>query len=42
MAFALEVALTLLGAGLGAVLRFVMGGWINHRAGAEFPGEPSR
>lgn len=37
MAFTLEVALTLVGAGLGAVLRFVMGGWINHRAGAEFP-----
>ncbi len=37
MAFALEVALTLLGAGLGAVLRFVMSGWINHRAGTEFP-----
>jgi CrcB protein len=37
VAFAIEVAFTLIGAGLGAVLRFVMGGWINHRAGAEFP-----
>ena len=31
------VALTLAGAGFGAVLRYVLGGWINHRMGPEFP-----
>jgi CrcB protein len=34
---ALELAVTLLGAGLGAVLRYVLGGWVNHRLGAAFP-----
>jgi CrcB protein len=37
VAFAAEVLLTLLGAGLGAVLRYVLGGWVNHRLGPEFP-----
>ncbi len=37
MAFAAEVLLTLLGAGLGAVLRYALGGWANHRLGPEFP-----
>jgi CrcB protein len=32
-----ELALTLIGAGVGAVLRYVVGGWISHRAGAAFP-----
>jgi len=31
------VALSLLGAGFGAVFRYVLGGWINHKAGPEFP-----
>jgi CrcB protein len=31
------VALTLLGAGFGAVFRYVIGGWINHKLGPEFP-----
>lgn len=30
-------ALTLLCAGLGAVFRYVVGGWVNHRLGPEFP-----
>lgn len=32
-----ELVLTLTGAGVGAVLRYVLGGWISHRAGAAFP-----
>jgi CrcB protein len=36
-AFALEIAVTLLGAGLGAVFRYVLGGWVNHRLGPAFP-----
>ena len=31
------VALTLLGAGFGAVFRYMLGGWINHKMGPEFP-----
>jgi fluoride exporter len=31
------MALTLVGAGFGAVLRYVLGGWVNHRIGPEFP-----
>ncbi len=34
---AIEYMLTLVGAGTGAVLRFVIGGWVSHRAGAAFP-----
>jgi len=37
VAFAAEVFITLLGAGLGAVLRYALGGWVNHRMGPEFP-----
>ena len=37
VAFAAEVLLTLVGAGLGAVLRYALGGWVNHRLGPEFP-----
>lgn len=37
MSFAVEVALTLAGAGLGAVLRYAIGGWVGHRMGPEFP-----
>ncbi len=37
MAFAAEVLATLLGAGFGAVLRYALGGWVNHRLGPEFP-----
>jgi CrcB protein len=37
VAFAVEVFLTLVGAGLGAVLRYALGGWVNHRLGPEFP-----
>jgi CrcB protein len=37
VALAVEVLLTLLGAGLGAVLRYALGGWVNHRLGPEFP-----
>ena len=37
MAFAVEVFLTLVGAGLGAILRYALGGWVNHRLGPEFP-----
>jgi fluoride ion exporter CrcB/FEX len=33
--------LTLLGAGFGAVIRYVLGGWINHKTGPESPGEHS-
>lgn len=33
----LEFLTTLVGAGIGAVLRYVIGGWVNHRAGPEFP-----
>src|SRR5215203_4259708 len=29
--------MTLIGAGVGAVLRYVIGGWVNHRMGPEFP-----
>lgn len=35
--FALEIFLTLAGAGFGAVLRYVIGGWVNHRLGPVFP-----
>jgi fluoride exporter len=31
------VALTLVGAGFGAVFRYLLGGWINHKMGPEFP-----
>lgn len=34
---AIELSLTLLGAGAGTVLRFLVGGWINHRTGPGFP-----
>lgn len=34
---ALELAMTLVGAGAGAVLRYMIGGWVNHRMGPEFP-----
>lgn len=34
---AVEVVFTLLGAGLGALLRYVIGGWVNHRMGPVFP-----
>ena len=37
MVLALEVAVTLAGAGLGAVLRYVIGGWVNHLLGPAFP-----
>jgi len=37
VAFAAEVLVTLLGAGLGAVLRYALGGWVNHKLGPEFP-----
>ena len=33
----ISAALTLVGAGFGAVLRYVLGGWINHKLGPEFP-----
>jgi len=32
-----ELLMTLLGAGAGAVLRYVAGGWVNHRMGPGFP-----
>jgi CrcB protein len=32
-----EVVLTLVGAGVGAVLRYVIGGWVSHRMGPAFP-----
>lgn len=32
-----SVAMTLVGAGFGAVLRYVLGGLVNHRMGPEFP-----
>jgi CrcB protein len=32
-----ELALTLAGAGVGSVLRYVLGGWVGHRMGPEFP-----
>lgn len=32
-----EIALTLLGAGFGAVFRFLIGGWISHHMGPVFP-----
>jgi CrcB protein len=35
--FAVEVGLTLAGAGLGAVFRYVLGGWVNHGMGSAFP-----
>jgi fluoride exporter len=34
---AVELAMTLLGAGVGAVLRYLIGGWVSHRMGPEFP-----
>ncbi len=34
---AIEVLLTLLRAGTGAVLRYLIGGWVSHRLGPEFP-----
>ncbi len=34
---AVEFAVTLVGAGVGAVLRYVLGGWISYRMGPEFP-----
>ena len=37
MGLAVELAVTLAGAGVGAVLRYVLGGWVNHRLGPEFP-----
>jgi fluoride exporter len=37
MTFAVEMVLTLSGAGIGAVLRYVLGGWISHRMGPAFP-----
>ena len=32
-----SVALALLGAGFGAVCRYTLGGWLNHKLGPEFP-----
>ncbi|QYJ16748.1 Putative fluoride ion transporter CrcB [Rubrobacter xylanophilus DSM 9941] len=32
-----ELALTLVGAGAGSVLRYLLGGWVGHRMGPEFP-----
>ncbi|CAN5134223.1 fluoride efflux transporter CrcB [soil metagenome] len=37
MAFAVEVVLTLAGAGLGASFRYLIGGWVNHWMGPVFP-----
>ncbi len=37
MEFAFRVTLTLAGAGLGAVFRHLLGGWVNHRIGSVFP-----
>lgn len=37
MTFAVEMVLTLSGAGIGAVLRYVLGGWISHKMGPAFP-----
>ncbi len=34
---AIEVVLTLLSAGAGAVLRYVIGGWVSHKMGPAFP-----
>jgi fluoride exporter len=34
---AIEVVLTLMGAGVGAVLRYVIGSWVSHRMGPAFP-----
>jgi CrcB protein len=34
---AIEVVLTLVGAGMGAVLRYVIGGWVSHWMGPAFP-----
>jgi CrcB protein len=34
---ALELLLTLVGAGVGAVLRYLIGGWVSHRLGPQFP-----
>ena len=31
------VALTIVGAGCGAVFRYVLGGWVSHRMGPGFP-----
>lgn len=33
----IEIALTLIGAGFGAVFRFLIGGWVSHRMGPVFP-----
>lgn len=33
----IELLVTLIGAGVGAVLRYVLGGWVNHRVGPGFP-----
>jgi CrcB protein len=32
-----ELLVTLVGAGAGAVLRYLVGGWVNHRMGPGFP-----
>jgi fluoride exporter len=32
-----ELLITLVGAGAGAVLRYMVGGWVNHRMGPGFP-----
>lgn len=32
-----ELALTLAGSGVGAALRYALGGWVGHRLGPEFP-----
>lgn len=37
MVAAIELVLTLIGAGAGAVLRYVIGGWVGHRTGPAFP-----
>jgi fluoride exporter len=34
---AIELALTLVGAGVGAILRYTIGGWVSHRMGPAFP-----
>lgn len=37
MRLVIEVGLTLIGAGFGAVLRYAIGGWVGHRMGSAFP-----
>ncbi|MBA2690905.1 MAG: CrcB family protein [Rubrobacter sp.] len=37
MMLAVEVFLVLVGAGVGAVLRYLIGGWVGHRMGPGFP-----